>query len=298
MEAKNSRGSEELLITSKSTGRRLAPIAIGGIGGSGTRIVAQLLRETGFYIGADLNESNDNLWFTLLFKRPEILSEEDGRFGQLVGIFAKAMQGSASFTARERGIVSALASVDRLQHSSTWLRERAQSLLAATEGARAAGGWGWKEPNTHIVIDRLLETFPTLKYIHVIRNGLDMAYSSNQNQLQLWGPLFLGEDAVNTPRNSLRFWRIANQRVIDFFAVLPGRFLLLNFDRLCRDPGSEIARLLNFAGKDPEPSSIRQLVGLLRAPQSIGRFKREGLGEFDPADVEYVRHLGFDTDLS
>jgi len=46
-----------------------APVAIGGVGGSGTRLIAQCLKELGYFIGSDLNESNDNLLFTALFKR-------------------------------------------------------------------------------------------------------------------------------------------------------------------------------------------------------------------------------------
>jgi hypothetical protein len=37
--------------------------------------------------------------------------------------------------------------------------------------------WGWKEPNTHVVLDRLWAELPRLKYVHVRRHGLDMAFS-------------------------------------------------------------------------------------------------------------------------
>lgn len=46
------------------------PVAIGGVGGSGTRVFAEILRGFGFYIGDCLNGALDNLWFTLLCKRP------------------------------------------------------------------------------------------------------------------------------------------------------------------------------------------------------------------------------------
>ncbi len=46
------------------------PVVIGGVGGSGTRVVAAILSTLGFHLGNDLNESMDNLWTTLLFKRP------------------------------------------------------------------------------------------------------------------------------------------------------------------------------------------------------------------------------------
>ena len=38
-------------------------VAIGGVGGSGTRLIARMLGQLGWYLGDDLNESVDNLWF-------------------------------------------------------------------------------------------------------------------------------------------------------------------------------------------------------------------------------------------
>ena len=46
------------------------PVIIGGVGGSGTRVVAEIIEHFGFYIGKDLDKARDNLWFLLLFKRP------------------------------------------------------------------------------------------------------------------------------------------------------------------------------------------------------------------------------------
>ena len=46
------------------------PVVIGGVGGSGTRVLAEILSLFGFYLGNDLNGAKDNLVYTLLFKRP------------------------------------------------------------------------------------------------------------------------------------------------------------------------------------------------------------------------------------
>ncbi|PLX51195.1 MAG: hypothetical protein C0613_00910 [Desulfobulbaceae bacterium] len=46
------------------------PWVIGGVGGSGTRVVAEIFAALGVYIGNDLNAASDNLLYTLLFKRP------------------------------------------------------------------------------------------------------------------------------------------------------------------------------------------------------------------------------------
>ena len=54
----------------QKNGELSGPVIIGGVGGSGTRVVAEIINLLGFYIGDDLNPAKDNLWFLLLFKRP------------------------------------------------------------------------------------------------------------------------------------------------------------------------------------------------------------------------------------
>jgi hypothetical protein len=84
---------------------------------------------------------------------------------------------------------------------------------------------GWKEPNTHIVMDRLPALLPQMKYIHVMRNGLDMAHSRNQNQLRLWGRYLVGPDCRDDPRSSLKYWCRTHQRILRLCQPLGARFV-------------------------------------------------------------------------
>ena len=56
---------------SKENHKMKKVIAIGALGGSGTRVVAQILKNSGIYIGDNINHPNDNLIFTALFKAPK-----------------------------------------------------------------------------------------------------------------------------------------------------------------------------------------------------------------------------------
>jgi hypothetical protein len=38
--------------------------------------MAKFLNVIGYYIGSDLNEASDNLWFTLLFKKLSVVSRD------------------------------------------------------------------------------------------------------------------------------------------------------------------------------------------------------------------------------
>ncbi|MEW4154140.1 hypothetical protein Q0N88_30770 [Bacillus thuringiensis] len=47
------------------------PVVIGGIGGSGTRVVAKLLKTMGYYFGDSDECTNDNIDFFHLFGDPD-----------------------------------------------------------------------------------------------------------------------------------------------------------------------------------------------------------------------------------
>lgn len=274
-------------------------IAVGGIGGSGTRLIARFLIELGWHMGEDLNDANDNLAFTLLFKRAEVLGLSAAEFDRLVEVFVAGMTRARAFSAEEQALIGAAAALGRAQHPRDWLQARAAALLAQSGRPARSGPWGWKEPNTHVVLERLYAALPNMKYVHVMRNGVDMAYSSNQNQPRLWGSHYLGGSPQQeiSPDYSLRYWCAVHRRIFEV-AALPGnreRFLFLNFDRLCgADPRGELDRLLAFLELAPSPQTIERLLGMIARPASIGRGRAGGLQAFAAADVAYVAELGFE----
>ena len=271
------------------------PLVIGGVGGSGTRLITQCLRKIGYAMGTDLNTANDNLWYTLLFKRIEILAASKEDFDELLDVLLIALTGLGTFTPNQIKLINALAKEGRPQHSSAWLKQRADSLLLKSPEAGTHARWGWKEPNSHILLDRLIDRLENFKYIHVIRNGLDMAYSKNQNQLNLWGAHFLQENFTPTPYYSLRYWRITHQRVLDIGKSMGNDFMLLNYDDFCSNSSDGIAQLCDFIGL-PAKDVEAQIINLIKPPQSIGRFKKHNIHQqLSIEDIEYAEHLGFDV---
>lgn len=279
-------------MTAKPASRVPAPtLAIGGVGGSGTRLIAEMATKLGFGGGEDINGSGDNLWHTLLFKQREVVDLAPSDVDARAAIFIAAMGGERGLTADERSLVLSLAEEDRPEFPREWLQRRAESLLRATATARPRPArWAWKEPNTHIVLRDWRRVLPDLRYVHVVRNGLDMAFSGNQNQRALWGEWLLGRPLADTPRDSLAYWCAAHRRVAAIAAGMGPDFLWLDFEQLCRDPESGLVALADFAGVARDDAlALRPLVG---KPTSIGRGHGEPLEQFDPADLDYLRTLG------
>jgi len=273
------------------------PVAVGGVGGSGTRLVANILAEFGYFIGDDLNRASDNLWFTLLFVRPGILGASEKDFSRLVQIFVNGMMERRPFTPYQLWMMDQCAREIASRSERARRRSLVQSLRRAATNQRPAGPWGWKEPNTHVVLDRLLLSLPGMKYIHVMRNGLDMAYSDNQRQLRVWGETLLGRPMKGTPGNSVKYWTAVHKRVQAIGAGMGRNFMLLNFDELCMDTERVLDALRDFLEVDVTDAQLQNARGLIKKPSSIGRYKQHGLEEFDQGDLAYIASLGFDVSL-
>ena len=273
------------------------PIAVGGIGGSGTRLVARLLMELGYFLGPDLNESLDNLWFTLLFKRPAILESSPDEFSRLARIFVGGMTGKPLLDEADAQLLDHLALEPRPpEFPVEWFQARVASLKSARKKP-SPPTWGWKEPNTHIVIPQLRQCLLGLKYLHVMRNGLDMAYSSNQTQLRFWGAWLIGDKIEVTPRYSLKYWRLVHERILSLGLDMGVDLLLLDYDQFCLRPTEGLRRLLAFLGLDISRARQSQLISHVHPPSSLGRFKQHGTQDFDPEDMAFARRMGYDGTL-
>ncbi len=271
------------------------PIVIGGVGGSGTRLFATILKDLGFYLGADLNAAFDNLWFTLLFKRQELWPPETHKkeLTELLQIFCAAMIDGFSPNDSDLERIKSLAKNARPQHSEAWLSERVESMLALNKGALNCP-WGFKEPNSHIFLPVLIESLESMKYVHVIRHGVDMAYSENQNQLAFWGKRVLNRPIdTDSRKDSLAYWCEVHRRVEKLGAKLGDRFMLLNYDDFCRSPSKWLEALLHFLNKDKSELPIDQLNSYLKAT-TLNRRKGKDLSIFAADDLSYVESLGFE----
>jgi hypothetical protein len=239
-----------------------APVVIGGVGGSGTRVAAEMLEALGFFVGDDLNHAHDNMRLARRFD--EIQSRVPG-----------LPDGAADIT-------DILEAFERDMHAAY--------LAQSTRRA----GWGWKVPANFFILPQLSRHFGPVRYIHVIRHGLDMAFSSNQNQTRNFGRHY-GVDAAARPlpEASLAYWIRANTWALETVSRLGLDHLVVDFDRLCADPHGGAGNLLRFLGRDD--ADLPRLAALVEPPASLGRYRDHDLAFVTAADREAIHGLGFDV---
>lgn len=239
---------------------------MGATGGSGTRVVARIVRRSGLFTGAELNESEDALklgdysdrWInTYLAHRDGSLPHEveTGMLGDLWGI----------------------------------LREHCAPI---EDDPRP---WGWKEPRSIYLLPFFHRHLGKLRFLHVVRDGRDMALSENQNQLRKHG------DAAGIPAElppavrSIALWSWVNLDAKRYGEEqLRDRYLRIRFEDLCGSPVETAGRILDFVGLEGDPSVAAEEVA---APPSLGRWRLESsraVAELEGVGGEALAALGYE----
>jgi hypothetical protein len=227
-----------------------SPLIIGGTGGSGTRVVTRIIRAGGRFMGARLNASDD----------AEDLVAFDWRWGPTY-----IASGASSSMIEDFEVALA----------------RHRAPIVETDFP-----WGWKHPHSYLMLPFLDRELPELRFVHVVRDGRDMAFSSNQNQLRHYGRAAIGASSGPEPVSSIRFWSWANLRAADYGEQrLGARYLRVRLEDLAHAPEANVKRLLAFSGAPPSASS--DAVAEVQVAESLGRWRR-----LEPEAVEGVTRAG------
>ena len=219
------------------------PNTIGATGGSGTRVVARIVREGGMFIGTNLNQYEDALDFA-------------GFSDRWINTFVSSNSDLAPTDWEEMN--------DDLESVvATHVLERPDGML-----------WGWKEPRSIYLLPFYHRVMPSLRFLHFIRDGRDMAFSENQNQLVKHGGAVLDETELGwrKPVQSIALWTRVNVRAADYGEQEMGdQYLRVSFEELCTDPAPTVERIYTFFGLEGDSTRVAQ--DEVRPPDTLGRWR-------------------------
>jgi hypothetical protein len=223
----------------------LDPNVIGATGGSGTRVVGRIVRAGGMYIGTNLNDYQDAL---------DLGGYSDRWINEFV---ATGLDGLSDEVRAE--MVDDFAAV-----MQTHRRELPADAKA----------WGWKEPRSIYLLPFFNSVMPKLRFLHFMRDGRDMAFSENQQQLRKHGDTVLGPDEADwkQPSRSIALWTRVNTWAADFGEQQMGaRYRRVRFEDLCSDPVETVGGIYDFFGLEGD---VEQAAAEVRPPDTLGRWQK------------------------
>lgn len=228
------------------------PLIIGALGGSGTRVVARLVRAAGVFMGGWVNEAEDsepiqhfyNAW----------LRHYLAQGGNL---------GSVELDDAEKDFHRAL-----------------DAHRTGIDSPDAA--WGAKVPRSILMLGFWQQLFPRFRFIHVVRNGLDMVYSSDHRQRNMVGDLMLSESerADDEVFQAMTYWCRVNIGAADFGEQhMAGRYLRVRYEDLCARPNATVRELVEFAGACSRDDVMNTVVRMISP--SATRWREKPVAETD-----------------
>jgi Sulfotransferase family len=218
------------------------PVVIGGNGHSGTRIFLEIIAYSGVSCGirhlTRRGSSEDLRMIDLLNRwvRPFVYGELDSRSRE-------AMRRSLS---------------RRLRLCFPFRRRP----------------WAFKNPRQMLILPVLHEIFPGIKFVHVIRDGRDIALGNPFVATNRYVDAFLDDNERRLPpeQKMILFWGRSNQFAMDYGkSALGERYMLMRWEDLCNDAPTATESLIRFAGGSP--SRATGAAKLVLRPASIGRWE-------------------------
>jgi hypothetical protein len=225
---------------------RVPPVVVGAVEGSGTRVLVQVLRKAGWFMGMRLDSrSEDSLpmawflskWLKRLYDFPNVNS---------------------------RTLIKARSDFDRMIQ----VHRRGIPSWDAP--------WGWKNPRTMWLLPFLVDQFPQMKFVHMIRDARDMMLSDNTHFLKDYGYWVLGPEWWrDLEAAQLELWQWGNKRAAEFGErYLGDRYHMVRYEDLCQKPAETVTRLLEFLGAPK--MDVGPLIEGIRDRGNIGRWRRAG----------------------
>jgi acyl-CoA synthetase (AMP-forming)/AMP-acid ligase II/tetratricopeptide (TPR) repeat protein/thioesterase domain-containing protein/acyl carrier protein len=219
------------------------PNIMGGTGGSGTRAIARIVRQGGMFIGSKLNVAED----AIALARPGV---------QKLIAFWQSPLPREIYTE-----VLAELQIALEQHLEDFDQSQARS-------------WGWKLPPSIFFLPFFNDQFPQIKCLHLVRDGRDIAFSNNQNQLTYLAKFVLTEEEKtwSQPLQSIQLWSRLNLACADYGEQYLGdRYLRIRFEDLCEHPQETIKLIFKFFNLTGNIQEIAKAE--VQAPTSIGRWR-------------------------
>ncbi len=109
---------------------------------------------------------------------------------------------------------------------------------------------GLKTPFNEFYFSKIIRVFPKTKFIHVVRNPLDVAVSLKEAKKRWWG----GKIDYHS---HIRLWKKSAQMAIENLERYPARYFVIKYEDIVFQPEESVKNMCAFLEVDFEPDMLQ-----------------------------------------
>jgi len=227
------------------------PLIVLGMHRSGTSLTVRLLHDLGIHMGSWLSRDAESVHFQRLNRR--IFRAADSKWAQVDGLL-RQME-SPDFVAQQAARVHHALFTTRVPFRKAPIASFfGPELWQRVENGQSVA-WGWKDPRTSLTFPVWVPIFPRARWLHILRNGVDVAISihrrSLKQQRKLRNRLFPIDYSAATLdfSYSFRLWEQYLSFILAHKHEVPaGQYLEVRYEDLLADPETHLREIMDFAG--------------------------------------------------
>lgn len=307
------------------------PVIVMGMHRSGTSILTRMLMECGLFVGWELDETYEALFFRR--RNEKLINICGGRWDNPLPV--DLILGSPSLKNE------LLATLKRDMSSFRVFSFLGPKLYWKRRGLLKMDlSWGWKDPRNAFLLPLWLEIFPEARVARIVRNGIDVARSLMvREERRLTNPvrkdnslmgrfkrrtsqlgrrpwlLYLLESyprlmehmtplsrynrmrvyGCDTLEGAFQLWNTYVSRETEVLAHLQDRTHCVRYEDFLEAPEATLAGLAAFCGLSPNPELISRLCGRLNKQRKYAFLEDQALKTFYESvrNCPMMQHFGY-----
>jgi hypothetical protein len=245
--------------------RQMHPLTIMGMHRSGTSLTVRLLKDIGIHMGYRLSRDAEAITFQKINRR--IYNSVGSKWGTIDSLL-DAMSSQTFIDKQTNLVLGSLFPKSSFLNLNTGIADffGPQLWESLSQGDRIS--WGWKDPRTTLTFPIWLLVFPKTRFLHIIRNGIDVAISihrrSEKQHQKLWKRIFPLDYSPATLdfQYCFQLWERYTSFVLDNKGIIPpGQYLELRFEELLAKPEEKLREISDFMEFPVRGDTLKTICG-------------------------------------
>jgi len=289
--------------TTMSRLRQSQPLIVLGMHRSGTSLTVRLLHDLGIHMGSWLSRDAESVHFQRLNRR--IFAAAGSKWAEVNNLI-RQME-SPAFVQQQTVKAQHALFTAHLPFRKTVIAGFFGTELWQGIEQGESPAWGWKDPRTSLTFPVWLPVFPRARWLHILRNGVDVAISihrrSLKQQRKLRNRLFPIDYSAATLDfgYSFRLWEQYLSFLLAHKQEIPaGQYLEVRYEDLLADPETHLRHIVDFAGHTVDAERLAKACKRINAGRLNNRRYAAAYRDEIPrlVDTPLMRDLHYGYDLT